>query len=283
MECNVYHRHDYGGFWRRHFADFFDGILLGILFSVVNVSAIPEDLSAILVILTFLTYMIGFKVYRGATPGYQILRMKIVAINGAEVTVKQIVIRLISSFFSALAFGLGFIWIAFDKNRQAWHDKIAGTYIVRANAKPVRTVKIPQTSLVRTRLFALVVLAPFALFTALSGGMIYIMMSSDAYQLSEQYIKDNPWIRQEVGSTIKIGLFPRPLSSNAPTIEEIKDAKRYGYANFARHVSGDKGEVTVTLLMEKRGRQWVIIKAGYAGKDGNYIDITKPYVRKKQM
>jgi len=32
---------------------------------------------------------------------------------------------------SALPIGLGFIWIAIDENRQAWHDKIAGTVVVR--------------------------------------------------------------------------------------------------------------------------------------------------------
>jgi uncharacterized RDD family membrane protein YckC len=27
--------------------------------------------------------------------------------------------------------GLGFFWIAFDAGKQAWHDKIAGTVVVR--------------------------------------------------------------------------------------------------------------------------------------------------------
>jgi uncharacterized RDD family membrane protein YckC len=29
------------------------------------------------------------------------------------------------------AAGLGFFWIAFDPEKQAWHDKIAGTVVVR--------------------------------------------------------------------------------------------------------------------------------------------------------
>jgi uncharacterized RDD family membrane protein YckC len=28
--------------------------------------------------------------------------------------------------------GLGFIWIAIDPEKQSWHDKIAGTVVVRA-------------------------------------------------------------------------------------------------------------------------------------------------------
>jgi uncharacterized RDD family membrane protein YckC len=27
--------------------------------------------------------------------------------------------------------GLGFIWIAFDAEKQGWHDKIAGTVVVQ--------------------------------------------------------------------------------------------------------------------------------------------------------
>ncbi|HNR59128.1 MAG TPA: RDD family protein [Methanothrix sp.] len=27
---------------------------------------------------------------------------------------------------------LGYIWVLFDKKRQGWHDKIAGTYVVNA-------------------------------------------------------------------------------------------------------------------------------------------------------
>jgi uncharacterized RDD family membrane protein YckC len=30
-----------------------------------------------------------------------------------------------------LVFFLGFIWVAFDKRKQGWHDKIAGTVVIR--------------------------------------------------------------------------------------------------------------------------------------------------------
>jgi len=167
MECNVYNREDYGGFWRRSFADFFDGIFLGIAFAAVK--AISGATFPIFILLIFLAYMIGFKVYGGATPGYRILGMRIISINGAEVTVKQVLVRLLSSAFSGLAFGLGFIWIAVDENKQAWHDKAAGTYVIRSGANPIRTVEIPQTRLIRRKLFA-----------ALALGTLVFFVSSDA-------------------------------------------------------------------------------------------------------
>ncbi|MBI5649101.1 MAG: RDD family protein [Chloroflexi bacterium] len=33
---------------------------------------------------------------------------------------------------SGFVFALGFIWILFDTDKQGWHDKIAGTYVVKA-------------------------------------------------------------------------------------------------------------------------------------------------------
>jgi uncharacterized RDD family membrane protein YckC len=37
----------------------------------------------------------------------------------------------LASVFSAVALGLGFFWAGWTRNRQSWHDRIAGTVIVR--------------------------------------------------------------------------------------------------------------------------------------------------------
>ncbi|ODS33390.1 MAG: hypothetical protein SCARUB_01499 [Candidatus Scalindua rubra] len=193
MECTVYIRKDYGGFWRRIFADSIDAIPLGLAWGAVTeifkriieiykYSAMTDlfivsIIILILDIVIFLAYMVGFKVFMGETPGYWSLGIKTVAINGAAVTVKQIVIRAISSFFSLLAFGLGFFWITIDKNKQAWQDKIAGTYVVRSRAMPVRTIEIPRRGLIRTGLFALQFSTPFVLiFIVVSIIVIMVML-----------------------------------------------------------------------------------------------------------
>jgi len=36
----------------------------------------------------------------------------------------------IGRWLSGLLFGLGYLWILLDKDRQAWHDKLASTYVV---------------------------------------------------------------------------------------------------------------------------------------------------------
>ena len=145
MECVVYDRMDYGGFWRRSFAHVLDLIILGIVFYVIAelvylITPSKFHLKILVIVpVTFVAYMIGFKIYTCSTPSYRILGMEIVSMNGAEVNVKQRVVRLLSSIFSFLLFYIGFIWIVFDKRRQTWHDKITGTYVIKYGAKPVRT------------------------------------------------------------------------------------------------------------------------------------------------
>jgi len=159
MERNVYRLQDYGGFWRRWFASALDGIILVVLGGFIARAGDTSGwLTGTLEILIFLTYMIWFKASMGTTLGYHVLDMKIVSINGAQLTVKQIVIRLISSIFSALVFGLGFIWIAFDANKQAWHDKVAGTYVIRKAAAHSHTDTIPWSGVLRFRWFSFQVL-----------------------------------------------------------------------------------------------------------------------------
>ncbi len=269
MQANIYERQDYGGFWRRSFADCIDGIFLTIIFSLVKET--PGDQIAILILdaVIFLAYEIGFKVYKGATPGYRILHMKIVAVNGAEVTVKQVLIRILSSIFSGIALGLGFIWIAIDANKQAWHDKAAGTYVIRPNAVPIRAVEIPQTSLIRVKLCVSLILANLVVFGGFLGGVYYFIRGTESYPINillTDYLRANPWVQREVGTQIKFRYRGAEISVSGTS----------GEANFTVQVSGDTGYITIDTSLEKREGRWVIVKCVY-NKEGDCIDITSPF------
>jgi uncharacterized RDD family membrane protein YckC len=68
----------------------------------------------------------------GATPGQMIFPMRVVDANtGRKPSVGQLVGRLFAYVLSALPLGLGFFWILWDPRRQGWHDKLAGTVVVR--------------------------------------------------------------------------------------------------------------------------------------------------------
>jgi len=69
--------------------------------------------------------------YLGATPGKLAIGARIVdAATGARPTTARLVVRYFAYIVSALPFFLGFFWIGFNRRKQGWHDKIAGTLVV---------------------------------------------------------------------------------------------------------------------------------------------------------
>ena len=69
----------------------------------------------------------------GQTPGKFALGIRVIKTDGSQLGDVDAVIRAIGYHVSVMLFGLGFIWALFDKKNQSWHDKIARTYVVRAN------------------------------------------------------------------------------------------------------------------------------------------------------
>lgn len=70
--------------------------------------------------------------YRSATPGKMLLSLEIIDVKTLEQpSTWQFILRYIAYIISTIPLFLGFIWIAFDPHKQAWHDKIADTYVVQ--------------------------------------------------------------------------------------------------------------------------------------------------------
>jgi uncharacterized RDD family membrane protein YckC len=44
-------------------------------------------------------------------------------------------LRWVGYIISAAGICLGFIWIIFDRKKQGWHDKIAGTVVIREDRR----------------------------------------------------------------------------------------------------------------------------------------------------
>jgi uncharacterized RDD family membrane protein YckC len=43
--------------------------------------------------------------------------------------------RYLGYFLAVIPFGLGLLWVAFDPKKQGWHDKLAGTIVVRPRTR----------------------------------------------------------------------------------------------------------------------------------------------------
>jgi len=82
-------------------------------------------------ILLLLAYHIVFWTWKGTTIGGIICQLRLVRMNGEPLRFVDALVRGLSSLFSIAVLGLGCFWILRDPERQAWHDKIAGTYVVK--------------------------------------------------------------------------------------------------------------------------------------------------------
>ena len=81
--------------------------------------------------------------YYQATPGKMIFKATIVDANtGGKPTLKQWIIRYLGYFVSLLPFGLGYFWVAFDKKKQGFHDKLANTVVIQSKVIESEPVKI---------------------------------------------------------------------------------------------------------------------------------------------
>jgi uncharacterized RDD family membrane protein YckC len=142
---------EYVGFWPRTGAAFID-VLLQLVVTLPLTYVVYDRVSAPpgKVVMGFadvaINYLlpaavvIAFWIYKGATPGKMAMSARIVdADTGAPLTTSAAVIRYLGYFVSLLPLGVGYFWVAFDRRKQGWHDKMANSVVVRpAGNEPVR-------------------------------------------------------------------------------------------------------------------------------------------------
>jgi len=110
-------------FWERMGAAFLDLILVSILGSIVGVF--------VLFLLVALAYFAGMWTWKGTTIGGIVLNLKVVRLDDQPVTFVVALVRGLAAAFSFIVLFLGFFWMIWDRDKQTWHDKIAGTVVVR--------------------------------------------------------------------------------------------------------------------------------------------------------
>jgi uncharacterized RDD family membrane protein YckC len=69
--------------------------------------------------------------YKGTTIGGIVCGLRVVRLDDRPLDWQTTVVRALGCFLSLAVAGLGFVWVVFDSERQSWHDKIAGTVVVR--------------------------------------------------------------------------------------------------------------------------------------------------------
>jgi len=145
---------EYAGFWIRVGASLIDTVLvlvitvplLWALFGGPFAAEARTDLlaTAANILISYVApavAVIVFWIARQATPGKMAVHARVVdALTGNPVTVPQAIVRYLGYFVSTLPLGLGLIWVAFDARKQGWHDKLAGTVVVRKKGRAAEVV-----------------------------------------------------------------------------------------------------------------------------------------------
>lgn len=147
----------YAGFWWRCLAYIIDSLLILIVMFVFGfllgpfVWHLSEEMLDVYFqvwgVVISLAYTLAFWLSKAATPGKMAVKARIVdATTGGKPTGGQFVGRYFAYFLSALPLGLGFIWAAFDRRKQGWHDKLAGTVVIRLPSRGTAPVHFEKTA-----------------------------------------------------------------------------------------------------------------------------------------
>lgn len=135
---------EYVGFWLRAWAAVADTVMYLILawfllmvfarksarFALETTGSTADILINYLLPLVI---VVALWVRYGTTPGKQLIGAKIVdATTGQPLRLGQALVRYFGYILSCLPLFAGLVWVAFDRKKQGWHDKLANTVVVRA-------------------------------------------------------------------------------------------------------------------------------------------------------
>jgi uncharacterized RDD family membrane protein YckC len=112
-------------FWPRLLANFIDFV---VVYSLLYFLGVTRVLLPAWVLYRFVMYA-----SRSTTLGGSVLGLDVIKADGSFLTgdYSTSLIRALASLLSLLPLGLGFFWILFDPDKNAWHDRISRTFVVQ--------------------------------------------------------------------------------------------------------------------------------------------------------
>jgi uncharacterized RDD family membrane protein YckC len=148
---------EYVGFWLRLWAGIVDVLLLAVILvplalivfgwndlaTVIHIHATADLLTA-WILPSLLVFVLWTA--RDHTPGKSAISAVVLdEKTSGPPSMGQQIGRYFGYFLAVIPFGLGLIWVAFDPKKQGWHDKLAGTVVVRPRKRRrVYTVGVCQ-------------------------------------------------------------------------------------------------------------------------------------------
>jgi uncharacterized RDD family membrane protein YckC len=131
----------YGGLWRRGIAAAIDWLLIGVVVSLSigyhGQLATPHSTVKVVVYYTLAVAVVWlyFAALEAcawrATLGKRVVGVRVTTLDGRRIGVGRATARLLAKLLSLALLGLGFVLAGVDARKQALHDKVAGTLVVR--------------------------------------------------------------------------------------------------------------------------------------------------------
>jgi uncharacterized RDD family membrane protein YckC len=126
----------------RFVAAIIDDLILLVVSFVIAALLLPflTDITSLLVgiLLNAGYYSYFWTQHDGQTPGKRIMHIRVVKADGMPLSIPDALLRVFGYYVGRISLGLGYLWAVFDANNQAWHDKMANTYVI---AVPVDAAK----------------------------------------------------------------------------------------------------------------------------------------------
>jgi uncharacterized RDD family membrane protein YckC len=126
-------------FWYRLGGFLIDGVIVGVPLNLVLLgidSLVVKQVIGVAVGIAYSVYFLGSG--SGQTVGMKVLNIRAVdAETGGRIDYGKAFLRYLVGIVSAVPCLLGYFWMLWDPEKQTWHDKVAGTYVVPTSAYPV--------------------------------------------------------------------------------------------------------------------------------------------------
>ncbi|VUD62894.1 hypothetical protein TDB9533_03133 [Thalassocella blandensis] len=143
LEQTSEQQYEYAGFWIRVVASIIDTLIvmfitIPLLLLVygksywMSESFVNGPVDFIVSYVFPAVAVILFWIYKSATPGKMILNLKVVdAKDFSTLKVSKAIIRYVGYYVSVIPLMLGLIWVGIDKKKQGFHDKMAGSVVIK--------------------------------------------------------------------------------------------------------------------------------------------------------
>ena len=163
------------------------GFLIVLLVSFLGAGLASDEFQALYGCAYCLSWLISAAYYvvcwtsLGAGPGGRLLGLRIVQRDGSPISFSKAIIRFLGSMVSSLVIGLGYLWAAFDSEKQTWHDKIASTYVVAEK-------EISQALVIVALLFFLLV--PLCILVFVGIIPVLVLLGPQIEQVFQEIIRE---------------------------------------------------------------------------------------------